>query len=163
MRRIHTSLERVAVWYEAGLPENALEDDEFFVNRDPEFAKLYGEPGNVGTVPRFVGGDPSGAVSIERPGRAGPGDARRMHVPEEEGPGYEALVRRSPHGRGWDVLEELPYRQARRTAADDDDWESLPERYKERWQHNPDAYREWLQQERDKIDYSNSSFWDRPL
>lgn len=30
-----------------------------------------------------------------------------MHVPEEEGPGYDAIVRKSPDGKGWDVLKPL--------------------------------------------------------
>lgn len=34
-------------------------------------------------------------------------DVTIMHVPEEDGPGYDAIVRKSPDGKGWDVLRPL--------------------------------------------------------
>ena len=54
------------------------------------------DPSLGATVPHMVGGDPEGADRVFE-----------MHVPEEDGPGYRALVRRSPHGNGYDVLKIL--------------------------------------------------------
>jgi len=102
-RRIETQAEQ---WPQRMAGENALDEGEHFRNRDPEFGERYGPHENTRTVPDLVGGDPSGAVSIRPRAEAGPYDAFVM-PDEESGLGYDALVRRSPDGRGYDVLKEL--------------------------------------------------------
>lgn len=44
-------------------------------------------------------------------------------------------------------------REARVQKQNTDDWEQLPERYKQRWKHDREAYLHWLRQERAKIPF----------
>ena len=83
--------------YPPGDNHNALGDAEYFYNRDPELGV---------TVPRMVDGNPQGAVSIEPPDEAKPGDAMVIH-PEVSGLEYPVIARWNDEHSSWDVLKTL--------------------------------------------------------
>ena len=80
-----------------GTHNNALSDGEYFHNLDPALGT---------TVPEFVDGQPEGAVPI-RPMNEAEGSDAFVLKNEQTGLGYDAIVRLSPDGKGFDVLKAL--------------------------------------------------------
>ena len=80
-----------------GTRNNALNDGEYFHNLDPALGT---------TVPEFVDGQPEGAVPI-RPMNEAEGSDAFVLKNEQTGLGYDAIVRLSPDGKGFDVLKAL--------------------------------------------------------
>lgn len=82
----------------------ALDPGEFLYMRDPAQVSPQSEGHTV--YDHAVGGDPHGAVSVRPRDQAGPHDAFVMPG-SESGLGYDAVVRHSPDGKGYDVIEPL--------------------------------------------------------